>query len=159
MNKEEVKKENEKLENCCKERDEYLDGWRREKANFLNYKKEESERFQALLDYKEELLFLEILPVLDSFREAEKNIPEVEKKNNDFIKGLIMIKGLLLNFLKTRGVEEMKCKGEMFDPRFHDASEMIESKTGKSGTISEEIFKGYLFNGKVLRAARVKVIK
>lgn len=152
------KKEPEEIEICCKEREEYLNGWRREKANFINFKKEETERVQALLEYRLEVLISEIIPIIDNFENAEKNIPEEERNDNGYIKGLLMIKRDLNNFLKNQGVEEMECMGEIFDPNFHEAIETVESDE-KSGVIVEEVAKGYKIKNKVLRPAKVKVIK
>ena len=61
------------------------------------------------------------------------------------------------NFLRNEGVEEIKTIGEKFDPNFHEVVEEIKGE--KSGFITEEIQKGYMFNNKLLRASKVKIIK
>ena len=76
----EVKKENkksdkltslkEKLKQCQKERQEYLDGWQRSKADFINARKDETERRDLLVKFAEENLLKEILIVSDSFESA-----------------------------------------------------------------------------------------
>ena len=161
------------LEECEKLKDEYLAGWQRERADFLNYKREELERIGEILKYTNIGLILNILPILDNFEIAEKKLPE-DLKNDENVKGILQIKNQILNFLKNQGVEEIKSAGEKFDPNFHEAVEEIEPSSAnlpagrqgategkdiKSGIIVEEIQKGYKINGKVLRPARVKVAK
>jgi len=148
----------EKLEKCEKQKEEYLAGWQRARADFLNYKKEEMERIGGIVFYAQEEMILKILPVLDNFDLVEKKLPEDLKDNPD-IKGILQIKNQVHDFLKNYGIEGMKVLGEKFDPNFHEAVEQIEIKDKEKGIIVEEIQKGYLIQGKVLRAARVKVSK
>ena len=147
-----------KLAESEKKRDEYLAGWQRARADFLNYKKEEMERIGDLLKYGVEELILKMLPILDNFNLTEKKLSE-ELKNDESGKGILQIKTQILDFLKNQGVEEMKTIGKKFDPNFHEATEMIEKKDVESGTVLEEIQKGYTIHGKVLRPAKVKVSK
>ncbi|HXK32062.1 MAG TPA: nucleotide exchange factor GrpE [Candidatus Paceibacterota bacterium] len=145
-----------KLEECLKQKDEYLAGWQRARADFLNYKKEEMERITALLAYAGEELILKIIPILDNFELIEKKLPEGLKKDEN-VKGILQLKNQILDFLKNQGVEEMKTAGEKFDPNLHEAIETKEG--GESGVIIEEIQKGYIINGRLLRPAKVKVAK
>ena len=70
-----------------------------------------------------------------------------------------MSKNLILeDILKKRGLESIKAVGEKFDPAFHEAIAEVEAKA-EPGTVVEEIEKGYKLNGKVIRAARVKISK
>jgi molecular chaperone GrpE len=156
-NIEELKK---KLEECEKLKNEYLNNWQRERADFLNYKKEELERIDELLKYGEIGLILKCLTILDNFELAEKKIPENLKKDEN-VKGLLQIKSQIQEFLKSRGIEEIKSIGEQFDPNFHEVVGEVESSSSadKRGIIVEEIQKGYKFNGKVLRPAKIKIIK
>ena len=164
---EELKKQ---LEECQKLREEYLAGWQRARADFLNYKKEEIERIEEILKYADVGLILKILPILDNFEIAEKKLPE-NIKNEENVKGILQIKNQILEFLKNQGVEEIKAVGEAFDPNLHEVMEEIEpafapasaeaaaGKEIKSGVIIEEIQKGYKINGRLLRPAKVKVTK
>ena len=164
-NIEELKK---KLEECEKQKCEYLSCWQREKADFLNYKREEMERVGEFLKYANEGFILKILTILDNFEITEKKLPDNLKKDEN-VKGLLMIKKQILDFLKSEGVEDIKSIGEKFDPNFHEVVEEIEpaqisskivvGKDIKSGIIVEEIQKGYKINGRLLRPARVKVSK
>ena len=145
-----------KLEECLKQKDEYLAGWQRARADFLNYKKEEMERISALLVYSGEELILKILPILDNFELVEKKMPE-DLKKDESVKGILQIKNQILDFLKNQGVDEIKTVGEKFDPNLHEA---VETQDGQeSGIILEEVQKGYMINGRLLRAAKVKVAR
>ncbi len=152
---EELKK---KLEECQKLKDEYLAGWQRARADLLNYKKEELERVGNLIKYAGESFILEILLILDNFEIAEKQLPE-NLKQNENVKGLLLIKNQIREFLKNQGVEEIKSLGEKFNPNFHEAMEEVEVKDKESGIILEEIQKGYKINDRLLRPAKVKIAK
>ncbi|OQX00912.1 nucleotide exchange factor GrpE [Candidatus Parcubacteria bacterium A4] len=154
--------EGNKLEKCYNEKQEYLAGWQRARADFINYKKEEAERIGEMFKFANKALLFEILPVIDNFYAAEKHINEIKISDNklkETIKGFSHIKNQLLDILKNAGVEEMNCLGEKFNPNFHDVAEEIESKDKESGTILEEIAKGYKLNGKLIRAAKIKIAK
>ncbi len=148
----------EELEECQKIKEEYLANWKRERADFLNYKKGETERMEEFLKYVNVNLILKILPILDNIYIAEKKIPE-ELKNNQWIEGFLKIKNQFEDFLKERGIEEIKSLGKKFDPNFHEAVETAETKGKESGIIVDEIKKGYKIKDKVLRPARVRVSK
>ena len=166
----------EELEECQKQKEEYLAGWQRERADFLNYKKEEMERIGELMKYANVELILKILPILDNFAIAEKNLKE-NVADNEYVKGLLQIKGQLLDFLKCQGVEEIKSVGEKFDPNLHEAVEnepsdlsteaqrakaeasANEGEFSEPDIIIEELQRGYKINGELLRPAKVKIIK
>jgi len=152
---EELKK---KLEECQKLKEEYLAGWQRARADLLNYKKEELERIGELIKYADIGLISKILPILDNFELAEKKLPE-NLKNDENIKGLLLIKNQIEDFLKSQGVEEIKSVGERFDPNFQEVIEEVEVEGKESGIVLEEVQKGYLINGRLLRPAKVRVRK
>ena len=162
--KEEIKKEpniedlKKKLEDCQKLKDEYLTGWQRERAELLNYKREEMERIGEILKYADEGLILKILLILDNFEIAEKKLPE-NLKNDQNVKGLLQIKNQIKDFLKNQGVEEINCLGQKFDPNFQEVIEEVNKEGVEPGTVIEEIQKGYTINGRLLRPAKVKVSK
>jgi len=147
-----------KLLECRAQKETYLKGWQRAQADLLNYKKEEIERMGDILNYKTESLILEILSIMDNFDLAEKVLPQAEKENK-YTKGLLQIKKQLKEFLKEQGVEEIETLGKELDLSQHEPVEQVEGQNNKSGTIVEEIQKGYMFQGKLIRAAKVKVVK
>lgn len=150
----------EELAKCQKQKEEYLAGWQRARADFLNYKKEEMERISGLMLYAHEEMILKVLPILDNFDLAKKKLPE-DLKNDENVKGVLQIRAQIAEFLKNYGIEKIKTIGEKFDPNLHEAVEEdseTESKAEKN-TIVEEVQKGYLIQNRVLRAAKVKVAK
>ncbi|MCD5384763.1 MAG: nucleotide exchange factor GrpE [Candidatus Pacebacteria bacterium] len=144
------------LRRCEKERDEYLDGWKRSRADFSNYKKESIERSERIANYREEVIILEILNIVDNFRDAERVVPQ--DKIDNIIDGFLKIKNNLDDLLKKMEVEEIESVGKIFNPNLHEAIEMIDGK-GESGSIIEEVSRGYMRKGRLLRAAKVRVLK
>ena len=140
-----------------KKKDEYLENWKRERASFLNYKKEEGERIDKVIKFVNQALILEILNILDNIYIAEEKLPK-DLEENEWVKGILNTKNQILEFLKNQGVEQIDCLKKEFDPNFHEAVEMIESNS-KSGIIIKEIKKGYILNGIVIRPAKVKIAK
>lgn len=172
---------NKKLEEAEKKTAEYLAGWQRERADFLNYKKEEMERITGLVGYAAQELVIRMLPILDNFDIAEKKInEELEKDENPegkpsasyraSVKGLLLIKNQILEFLKSQGIEEIKSIGDppshkasdgqgKFDPKYMEAVEEVEIEGKEPGTVIEIVQKGYKVNGELLRPAKVRITK
>jgi len=146
------------LEECEKLKNEYLAGWQRARADFINFRKEETERFVQVIAYANEAYILQTLYILDGFLLAEKTLPE-KFKDDEYVKGLLLIKAQLSDFLKSQGVEPIEAVGKKFDPNFHEVVEEISKPDAEPGTIIEETQKGYLLDKKVLRAAKVKISK
>ncbi|MBU3901212.1 nucleotide exchange factor GrpE [Patescibacteria group bacterium] len=75
------------------------------------------------------------------------------------IDGLKMVREQLMKILSKHGLMEMKSVGEKFNPERHEAVERVEAEGADESTVVEEVQKGYLLSGKVLRVAKVKVSK
>ena len=146
-------------EELKKERDNYLAGWQRAQADFLNYKKEQNKRIEEVLKFANFDLIIRLLPILDNFDLIEKKFPE-ELRGDENIKGVLQIKTQILDFLKSQNLEVIKIVvDEKFDPNFHEAIEMVETGGKEPDIIVEEIQKGYMMYGRVIRPAKVKVTK
>ncbi len=159
----ELEKGDEKLQECQKKSNEYLNNWKRSAADFINYKKEEMERTAMLINYTKEDMIDKILPILDNFYLAAKQMPEDVGKSV-WGGGFLQIVKQVEEFLKKEGIEEIKVVGEKFNPNFHEVIEEVgpaeaSAKGGETGIIVEEVQKGYTSNGKVLRPAKVRVTK
>jgi molecular chaperone GrpE len=144
-----------KLQTAEQQSNDYLEGWRRAKADHLNYKKEENSRLEQIAKYTSEDMLKEMVGVLDSFdlglRALEKAGP-VEK-------GVYMIRAQIEDILKKNGLERIKlAPGEPFDPATAEAIAEGESEH-PPGSVAEEIEPGYRLYDKVLRPARVKLSK
>ncbi len=145
----------EKLAATEKQRDEYLAGWQRAKADFINYRKDEARRFEDMIRFANEDLLEELIGVLDSF---DLGLAALEKAG-PVEKGVYMVRSKLENVLKQRGLERLPVKaGDIFDPSLSEA--IVEAESDQpAGTILEVIESGYKIHDKVLRPARVKVSK
>lgn len=136
-----------------KERDEYLDGWQRSRAELVNYKKDEAKRIDDMMKFANGALIRDLIVVLDNFELA---IMAMEKQGS-VEQGIYLIKAQLEDILKQYGLEKMSVTvGEQFDPAKHEAVASTESELG-SGSITEEVERGYYLHGKLIRPSRVKV--
>lgn len=159
---EEIKKE---LEECKSKSEEYLNNWKRERADFVNYKKDEMEKIGFLGKCVKEDLIFKILPILDNIYLAEAHIPK-ELKEHQWLEGFSQIQGQLVDFLKKEGIEQIDTLDKNFDPNLMEAVEEVhgsptstESIEIEAGMVIEEIQKGYTMQGKVIRPAKVKIAK
>ncbi|MDP1706589.1 MAG: nucleotide exchange factor GrpE [bacterium] len=138
-----------------KQRDEYLNGWQRAKADFINYKKDEEDRFRAFAAVSLKMLLLEMIEVLNSFDLGLAAVSDEAAK-----KGISLIKMKFEDSLKKFGLTAMIVqRGDIFDPEKHEVVGEIETKDWADGAIAEELERGYVLNDKVIRAAKVKVAK
>ena len=144
------------LEELKQQRDEYLAGWQRAKADLSNYKKEEKERMKEVLQYATEVLVLQLIPILDSLERAEREVSLGEKETQVF-KGFLQIGEQIRKFLKEQDVKEIQALGKKFNPEFHEAVGEVEGE--ESGCVAEVVERGYTLNGKLIRPTKVKVIK
>jgi len=140
---------------CEKLRDEYLDGWKRAKADFENYRKEERARAEAVVKFANEVLIMDCLHVLDSFDLGLATVSDGDHAR----KGMELIRGQLEEVLRRYGVERIKVKpGDAFDPVRHEGVGEVVSGVPPA-TVAEEVSAGYLLHGKLVRPARVKLSK
>jgi len=127
--------------------DEYLELARRAKADFINYQ-DRVRRDKA--DWNRQALegfVREILPALDGFGLANFEEPKL----NEAVR---LLEKEFLRVLAKNGVTPIETTGKAFDPLYHDAVAMEPG-----GTQVEEVRRGWLFDGKVLRAASVRLVK
>ena len=144
------------LEELRKKADEYLNGWKRERADFINFKKNEVEKMADLIKYANEDLILKIIPILDNIYLAEAHVP-AELKNHKWIEGFNQIKNQLKDFLSKEGIEAIETVGKKFDPNTMEAVGEIEGK--EKNVVVEETQRGYTMHGRIIRVARVKISK
>ena len=158
-----IKDASQELLECEKKRDEYLAGWQRARADFLNYKKEETDKINSLAFFAQMEVILNILEALDTFDKAELETGKMLEKHpcpdlKQMREGFLQVGKQTRDVLKKYNIEEIKTIGEKFDPELAEAIEKIESDA-ETGIVAEEIQKGYKIAGKVLRPAKVKVAK
>ena len=150
---EELKKQLEEARIKC---EEYLNGWKRERADFLNYKKEEMERIGNLAKYANEELILNLLPVLDNIDLAEIHLKD---------EGISQIKKQFLDLFKKEGIESIEIlrpgSGQTikFDANTMEAVEEVKNDGVEPGVVVEEVQKGYTIHDKLIRPAKVRISK
>lgn len=127
-------------------------------AEFENYKKRVMKEKKEIIEYANEKLVTQLLDILDNLERAiESTKKEGDKKS--VINGIEMTYKQFRDILKKEGLIQIKAIGEPFDPFKHEAVMRVSSNDLKDGAIVGEIQKGYLFNSKVIRPSKVKVIK
>ena len=156
-------KKQKEFEKLKKEKDEYLRGWQRERADFINYKKDEKERFREVVRFSNERIVKSLIAVLDGFDLAIESFLKEgkdKKENDNYLKGIYLIKSQLQDILEKEGVNEIKVKiGEKLNPAFHEVVAMAENEKFAPDTIIKILEKGYILNNKVIRPCRVILAK
>lgn len=128
----------------------------RERADLENYRKRVQREKEELLKYGNESLILEILPVIDNMERALAHA--CEESQAAVIEGVRLTHAMLLSTLKKFGVTPIEtAPGSLFDPAFHQAMHQVESGEHPANSVVEELQRGYLLNGRLLRAAMVSV--
>lgn len=150
-----IKKVSEKLKQCVVEKQEYLDGWQRAKADLVNARKDFEEQKKDFVKFAKGDLISQIVPVLDSFDMAFKNTSGVPEQ---WLKGVEYIYNQFITVLEENGIKQINPMGEKFDLNKHSAIEMIKvDDENQVGIILDVMQKGYELNGRILREAKVKV--
>ena len=154
-----VKKLKEQLKSCQKERQEYLDGWQRAKADFINAKKREDEERGEFIKFSKKELLKELLPALDSFHTAFGNKEAWEKVDLNWRMGVQYIYSQLLGVLEKHGITLIDPKvGESFDPKKHASIGTVAvTEEEQDHTVAEVAQKGYALHDKILEPAKVKI--
>ena len=153
------KKLKEKLAKAIEEKQEYLNNWQRERADFQNYKKDETARLSRTREVATERFIEELLPVLDAYDMAFANKDAWEKVEKNWRVGVEYIHQQLLKVLAENGVTPIEAKeGDTFDHNLHESIESVETDDGsKDHTLAQIIQSGYKIGERILRPVRVKV--
>lgn len=151
----EVEKLKQEVKRLTKQNEDYLNGWKRAKADYINFKKESEQRQMEIVQFANADLVLQLFPLVDQFKKAFAHLPK-DLEKNDWVKGMKHIQDNLNNFLKERGIEQIKTVGEKFDPEWHEAVERVKSKE-KEEIVVEEVCVGFKMHDKVIQPAKVKV--
>ena len=146
------------LKVCKKEKEEYLFGWQKERAEFINYKKQENDRHINFSEAMRERILTRFLSVIDSFNMAFANKEAWEKVDDNWRKGVEYIYTQMNTIFEEYGVKAVGEAGEMFDPNIHQSIDVAETdKKELEHTIANVIQKGYKIGERVIRPARVNV--
>ncbi len=142
----------EKLQESLKAKeDQYL----RLQAEYANYRRRTSKEKEELAAVVTQNLFTDMLPLMDNFDRAmaaENTDPE------GFRKGVEMIFDQFQSILKKNGLEVIETEGESFDPNFHQAVMRVQNPELEEDAITQELQKGYMVKGHVIRPSMVQVV-
>jgi len=130
----------------------------RKAADFENFRKRMNQEKQSAIEYANQSLLLDIIPIIDDF---ERAIAAGEGTTDiaSFLDGIKMIEKRLTGQLESKwGLKRFNSVGEPFDPNLHEALMMEKSSEVKEAVIQEDLYKGYYLKDRVIRAAKVKVL-
>ena len=137
------------------EKEELVQTLVRRQADFENFRKRtERDRHEEARRGVERMI-LDLIPVLDGFDRALQG--HDDPSYEEYRKGVILIRKQLWDALARHGVQRIEAAGKMFDPHMHQAIERVESTDYEDGTVVAVFQDGYLFHGRVLRPAIVRV--
>lgn len=143
------------VEKLRAERDVLLDRLARMQAEFDNARKRAQREQQDYRDYALTDAVKTLIPVMDSFDRALQSSPE----KSEFHLGVELIHKQLLDALTKIGVQPIAAKGQQFDPRFHEAIEMVVTEDAKDNEVIDELQRGYKLKDRLLRPAMVRVAR
>lgn len=157
-NNEIVPPEIEEVKKKAEERDEYYKKWLNVHAEYENTKKRlEKEKYEHI-KFANETIISRLFPIMDNFDMAFAAMEKAEDKEA-VLEGIKMVQKEFHRVLEDSGVEKIGSLGKQFDPNLHEAVTAVETDDVPEGEIIEEVRPGYTFNGRLLRAAQVKVAK
>ncbi len=140
------------------QKEEYLTGWQKERAEFSNYKKQEDDRKAMFSESMRERILSRFLTVIDSFNMAFANKEAWEKVDKNWRTGVEYIYSQMNTVFEEYGVKAVGEVGETFDPNIHQPIEMMPTdKKDQDHKVSVVIQKGYKLGERVMRPARVNV--
>jgi len=141
-------------ENLAELNDKYL----RLFSEFDNYRKRTNKERLELLDTAGGEVIKDLLPVIDDFERAFKANDAKLENDQSNLEGFLLIYNKLKGIFSRRGLESMKSVGETFDTDFHEALTNIPAPDNDlKGKVVDEIEKGYMLKGRVIRFAKVVV--
>lgn len=153
-----LSKKEEEIRSLQQEEEGYIDKWKRALAELENYRKRKEKEEENIRKYAQENILYELLGIVDNFERALVHINKTD--SIDTLKqGIEMIYQQFKALLKQHKVERIEALGKEFDPRYHEAIDVIgkEEQKDHSFMVTEEILPGYMLHDRLLRPAKVKV--
>src|SRR5258708_33049975 len=139
------------------ERDALLDRLARLQAEFDNARKRAVREQQEFREFAAADVIKNILPVLDSFERALKAGGDSNSNSNDFRNGVELIYRQFQDALQKIGVQPIVAVGQVFDPRLHEAGEMVDTSAVPDHHVLAALQRGYKYKERLLRPAMVRV--
>lgn len=148
-----------KKTDAMKEQIEQLeDKVKRQLAEFENFRNRSEREKQAMFETGAKSVIEKILPVVDNFERGFASV-EPEDQNDAFVEGMNMVYRQLMTELENLGVKPIEAVGKEFDPNLHNAVMQVESEEYESGTVAQELQKGYTYRDSVVRHSMVAVVQ
>lgn len=138
--------------------EELNDRLKRQMAEFDNFRKRSEKEKSQMFDMGAKTIVEKILPVIDNFERGLAAVPD-DKKDDPFITGMDKVYKQMLTELDAAGVKPIECVGQEFDPDFHNAVMQVENDELESGTVAQELQKGYMYKDSVVRHSMVSVVQ
>ena len=138
--------------------EELNDRLKRQMAEFENFRKRSEKEKSQMFDMGAKTIVEKILPVVDNFERGLAAVPD-DKKDDPFITGMDKVYKQMLTELDAAGVKPIECVGQEFDPDFHNAVMQVENDELESGTVAQELQKGYMYKDSVVRHSMVSVVQ
>lgn len=132
----------------------------RKQAEFENYRKRVEKEKGDIRQRARSAVVEQFLPVLDSCERGLQHLEETDGSDVELAKyreGLELIARQIRAAFDALGVREIPTRGQLFDPRYHEAVQSEVTQEHRDSEILEDIQKGYMLNDQLLRAAQVKV--
>ncbi|MDR1986504.1 MAG: nucleotide exchange factor GrpE [Treponema sp.] len=152
----------EKLKDAEAQIAELKDQYLRKAAEFENFRKRMNREKQEAIDFANQSLLLDLIPIIDDFERAIKAADASQKGAADFTvfyEGISMIEKRLSSQLENKwGLKRYDSTGESFDPNRHEAIMMEKSPDITEPVVKEDFIKGYLLKDRIVRSAKVKVL-
>ncbi|MBI2631218.1 nucleotide exchange factor GrpE [Candidatus Nomurabacteria bacterium] len=146
------------LKQAKKEKEEYLTGWQKERAEFANYRKQEDDRKAMFSEAMRERILTRFLTIIDSFNIAFSDKEVWEKVDLNWRIGIQHIYSQLNTIFEEYGVKPTGVEGETFDPNIHESIDMVETdKKELDHKVAKVIQRGYKLGERVIRPARVNL--
>ena len=151
------KKKDKKTEKLEEKLAEYEDLRVRQLAEFENFRKRSEKEKAQMFEIGAKDIIERILPVIDNFERGLAAVTEDEKET-PFAQGVELVYKQLLTSFDELGVKPIEAVGKEFDPNLHNAVMMVDDDSLESGTVAEEMQKGYMYKESVVRHSMVKVV-
>ncbi|NBC22769.1 MAG: nucleotide exchange factor GrpE [Gammaproteobacteria bacterium] len=148
----------EKLEKLEQRAEHYRDQALRSQAEAENTRRRASRDVENAHKFALEKFAADLLPVLDSLEKAVE-VASTSEGAESIAEGVELSLKLFLSVLEKHGIERIDPTGEPFDPQVHEALTMVPSEHAEPNSVVEVMQRGYLLNGRVVRAAKVVVAR
>ena len=147
-----------KIEQAEQKAKDHFEGWQRERADFLNYRKRIERENDLLRQNLTGQIIKKYLVVLDDLERALKARP-AQGEGADWAQGVELIARKLSTILDAEGIKPIEAKGAMFDPLVHEAITHEDNSDYQSGQVIDVVQQGYMLGDRVLRPAQVRVAR